>query len=315
MARTPDISVLIPSYNHAPWVVPAARSALSQEGVELEVVVVDDGSTDDSMVRLQEIRDARLQLIVQENRGLSHALNRALGVARGKWAKFLPSDDLLLPGCLPAQLAEVSGCRAVFCRPEVVDGALRQLTDPAPQAWFDLPARQGAALRRELVERNPLSAPCGLFDREAALSVGGFDASLRVAQDYDLWLKLASLGDLRCVPERRVRVRWHGDNQSAATTPASEAERAYALVSALVRDGLEVFAEDGSAAGRLGLLRALARSGMREVQPFMRRLAVEIRAGGGTIPQEPILEDLRGSAPELFRAGPWDDTESSSEQV
>ncbi len=313
MTSSLDISVLIPSYNHGAWVEDAARSALAQEGVALEVVVVDDGSSDDSVARLESIRDERLRLVVQKNRGLSRALNRALGMARGTWAKFLPSDDRLLPGCLQAQLADAAGCQAVFCRPEVLDGELRPLDDPAPQAWFDLPAREGAEVRRALVERNPLSAPCGLFERAAALSVGGFDASLRVTQDYDLWLKLASLGDLRCVPERRVQVRWHGDNQSTSATPTSEAERAYVLVSALVRDGLDAFVDDGTPTGRLDLLRALARGGLRETQPFQRRLAVAIRTAGGTIPREAALEGLRGIAPELFCDGSWEDSQPSAE--
>ncbi|MFP6662701.1 MAG: glycosyltransferase family A protein [Deltaproteobacteria bacterium] len=129
-ARIPEISVLIPSYNHAAWVVEAVQSVLVQKGVGFEIVVVDDGSSDDSVDRLRAIQDPRLSLIVQENRGLSRALNRALAAARGKWVKFLPSDDLLLPGCLQAQAAEVEGCVAVFCRPEVVDGALRPLSCP-----------------------------------------------------------------------------------------------------------------------------------------------------------------------------------------
>ncbi|MFP6662818.1 MAG: hypothetical protein VCC00_01285, partial [Deltaproteobacteria bacterium] len=184
-------------------------------------------------------------------------------------------------------------------------GALRPLHDPAPQAWFDLPALHGAALRSAMVERNPLSAACALFARAAALAVGGFDVSLRVAQDYDLWLKLASLGELRCSAERRVQVRWHGDNQSAVVTAASEAERAYALVSALVRDGLGAFTSAPTAAARLELLRALARSGLREVHPFLRTLALEIHVAGEVIPHEPLLAGLRGVAPELFRTEPW----------
>lgn len=304
MPRSPDISVLVPSWNHARWVEESVRSALAQEGVEAEVVVLDDGSEDDSVRRLRAIEGPGYRLLAHANRGLSRTLNRGLAEARGRWVKFLPSDDFLRPGCLRTQLGAADGAVAVFCLPEVVDAEGHALRDPAPQAWFDLPACEGSAVRRRLVERNPLCAPGALFSREAALSVGGFDASLRVAQDYDLWLRLAGRGVLRVVPERLVAVRWHGSNQSARATEASESERAYALVGALVRDGLgawtELFAQDEEGP-QPAFMRRLVASGLRETLPFVRRLALEWRQQGRDLPDAAWLEGLRGLAPELFR--------------
>src|SRR5581483_381484 len=178
----------------------------------------------------------------------------------------------------------------VFCLPEVVGADGRPLPDPAPQAWFDTAARDERELLVALVERNFLSAPGALFDRDLALAAGGFDPDMRVAQDYDLWLKLLPRCRARLVPERLVRVRWHGKNQSAVATPETEAERVRALVRTLAdvgRDGwIARFADDGggrlsraaAARGRRALAGALVRSGIEDVRALARALEGEADA-------------------------------------
>ncbi len=306
-AERPRVSVLVPSYDHEEFVVAAVRSVLDQTGVTVEVVAIDDGSRDGSLARLRTISDPRLHVLAQENRGLSRTLNRGLELARGRWVKMLPSDDLLEPGALARQVAqaEAASAVAVFCLPTVVDVANRPLADPAPQAWFDLEASDTGALLRALIARNPLCAPGALFDRAVALEVGGFDPSLRIAQDYDLWLRLLARGEGRLLPERLVRVRWHGANQSAAVTPASEAERAYVVVGALRRYGLDRLIEHFGPGGRVGLAAALVGSGLREAFPFARALLVAHRAAGGRIPPQASLQPLLSEAPELIRPGAW----------
>jgi rhamnosyltransferase len=285
---TPRTSVLIPSFNHGPFVLGAVQSALDQTENAIEVIVIDDGSTDDSLARLATIDDARVRVLSQENQGLSRTLNRGLELARAPWIKFLPSDDMLVPTCIELQLraADEIGRGVVFCLPEVVDAGGRPLADPAPQAWFDTAVRDGAEILGGLVERNFLSAPGALFERELALAVGGFDPELRVAQDYDLWLKLLPRGPARLIPDRLVRVRWHGANQSAVATPATEAERSRALLRAIDDVGLERwiarFAEGSSGRragvqGRRALAGALLRSGLPDAAALAERIALEAR--------------------------------------
>ena len=302
-----EVSVVVPSYDHAPFVASAVRSALDQVGVSLEVIAIDDGSRDDSVARLREIEDHRLTVVRQENRGLSRTLNRGLELARGRLVKMLPSDDLLEPGALARQAALVrsEGLAVAFSRPTVVDAGGRPLADPAPQAWFDIDAGDSRSLLRALVPRNPLCAPGALFERALALAVGGFDPSLRVAHDYDLWLRLLARGRGRLQPERLVRVRWHGDNQSATADASTEEERAYALVGALVRTGLAWWVERFAPGGRPALAVALMQSGLREVRPFARALLVEERARGARLPGFPELAPLLDEAPELARPGDW----------
>ena len=320
MSREILVTVLVPSYQHESFVVQAVESALAQSGVEVEVLAIDDGSTDGSVARLGAIADDRLRVIAQENRGLSRTLNRGLALARGRWVKMLPSDDLLEPGALARQL-ETAGedDLVVFSLPTVVDAENRPLPDPAPQAWFDLEAPDASALRRSLVERNAMCAPGALFLREAALEVGGFDPSLRIAQDYDLWMRLLECGGGRHLPERLVRVRWHGANQSGVVTSSSEAERAYALVGALVRCGLDWWTEQFEEGGRIALAESLIASGLREAMPFARSALVAHRAAGGSLERSEGLFALLDEAPELIRDGAWgsvgDTGETPSEEL
>lgn len=302
-----QVSVIVPSHDHEPFVAAAVESVLAQSGVQFEVIVIDDGSTDRSVERLEAIRDPRLRLLVQENSGLSRTLNRGLEEARGRFAKFLPSDDLLEPDGLAAQVdfAESAGRSLVFCRPTVVDAADQPLDDPAPQAWFDLDAADRRSILRASVSRNPLCAPSALFDRELARRVGGFDPSLRVAQDYDLWLRLLPHGEAAVEPNRRVRVRWHGANQSATATPSTEDERAYALVGSLVRCGLAQWAEWFAPSGWSRLAGALLASGLREARPFARAALVRARAEGEEFAEDVDLEPQLAGAPDLARAGLW----------
>ena len=307
MSFTPQVSVIVPSYDHEKFVASAVRSALDQQGVSVEVIAIDDGSTDGSHARLLEIEDDRLTVLRHENRGLSRTLNRGLEMARGRWVKMLPSDDCLESGALERQVkaAEAEGLGMVFSLPTVVDAKGAPASDPGPQAWFDIDAVDRDALLRALVPRNPLCAPGALFDRELALEVGGFDPSLRVAQDYDLWLKLLPRASARLLGERLVRVRWHGANQSAHVSASTESERAYALVQALVRDGLPYWIERFAPGGRTALAAALVESGLVEAKPFARGLLVDARACGEDLRAHEVLKPLLEEAPELIRPGDW----------
>src|SRR5262245_17742749 len=318
MATAPRATVIVPSFDHADFVVDAVESALAQSVPDVEVLVIDDGSRDGSRERLADLAqrgDPQLEVCLQQNRGLSRTLNRGLVEARGPWIKFLPSDDLLEPDCLARQLDQVArepALGVVFSLPTIIDAGGRPLADPAPQAWFDAPATERAALLTGLLERNFLCAPGALFSRDLARAVGGFEPSLRVAQDYDLWLRLLTRAPGRLLPERLVRVRWHGRNQSAHATASTEAERAYALVHALTTAGLDRWiawlreARGGDeVTARIELAAALVRSGLLEVRPFAQSLIAEARALGAEPPTNPELAALLENAPELRRPGRW----------
>lgn len=193
----PAVSVVLPTHDRAATVVEAARSVLDQRDVQLELIVVDDASTDDSAERLAAIDDARLVVVrLESNVGGAAARNAGIARARHDWIAFQDSDDLWRPEKLRRQLrrlcegdAEVAYC--AFER-ESADGRRRRVP-PAP-------APQGQLLDRLLVE-NFIGTPALVVRRELLRRVGGFDEALGRFQDWELAIRLAAASEIVCVDE------------------------------------------------------------------------------------------------------------------
>jgi len=185
----PSVSVVIPTYNRAHLLPRALASVLSQEGV-LEVLVVDDGSSDDTEAVVKGFGDPRLRYLRQpRNLGAAAARNRGLREARGEFIALLDSDDEWLPGKLALQLALFRRLPAtvgmVYTGSETVDSrGIRQS--------LLLPTVRGD-IHHRLLERNLLhGAPSNaLLRREAVARIGGFDEAMPAIEDYDYWLRLS----------------------------------------------------------------------------------------------------------------------------
>ncbi len=218
-------SVAIPVFNRRDLVRKALESALNQNVPGLEILVVDNCSTDGTWEILQTYQDPRLRLVRNdENVGLFGNFNRCLALARGTYLRFLCSDDILIPGCLESEI------RIMKAHPEVallstagqlVDAEDRSLgsvaddmspgiyTGPsAIRAWFDFFSSYG---------RNPFNYPSGvLFRREAALQVGEFDASMRLAGDVNFYLKVLEHGELAITNVLGCKVLVHEQQEQVA---------------------------------------------------------------------------------------------------
>jgi glycosyltransferase involved in cell wall biosynthesis len=185
-------SVVISTYNRARVVTRAIRSVLDQQGVELELVVVDDGSTDDTAKVLDELSDPRLRVVHRANGGSSAARNSGIAAATGDWVAFLDDDDAALPGWLSC-LAEMTGdgVGVVCCAAEYRsrDGALVEIAWPGADSLFD--------------NRTALFL-AGTFAARADLlrSVGGFDERLACSENTDVGLRL-----LTGLVERDLEIR------------------------------------------------------------------------------------------------------------
>jgi glycosyltransferase involved in cell wall biosynthesis len=189
---TPQVSVVIATRNRWPLLsTHALPSALGQEEVELEVIVVDDASTDDTEARLREVRDPRLRVIRNErNRKLPAARNTGAAAARGEWLAFLDDDDLWAPRKLRLQLNAAAEQRAdwAYGAALVVDLERRVLgRDPLPEP---------AALAGLLQTGNyvPGGGSNVVVRAETVHRLGGFDEQLRFFEDWDLWLRLLAVG-------------------------------------------------------------------------------------------------------------------------
>jgi glycosyltransferase involved in cell wall biosynthesis len=186
----PAITVIIPTYNNAPYLPLALTSIFEQDFTAYEIIVVDDGSTDDT-VRLLEPFAGRIQYIYQENAGSAAARNRGLGLARGQFVVFLDADDLLLPGKLRQQVAylrERPSLGYVHSGWHQVDenGRLLQTVEP----WHQVPALTLEAwLQYKTVQLGAI-----MFRRRWLEQVGGLDPTLRQAHDVDLMLRLSLAG-------------------------------------------------------------------------------------------------------------------------
>ncbi len=189
----PLISVVIPTYNRAHVVGRAIKSVLAQTLPDFECIVVDDGSTDETVQLVEGFRDPRIRLVrLAENGGVSRARNAGIQAARGEWVAFLDSDDEWLPRKLELQLARLRDSGAprmtvVYCRCYVHDESTH-LTKQTRLVF------EGDVFNHLLGGWRPPTASVCMVHRASLLGVGGFDERLPVSEDYDLWLRLAESG-------------------------------------------------------------------------------------------------------------------------
>lgn len=219
----PAISIIIPSYNHSHFIEQAVRSVLEQSYKDLELIVIDDGSQDDSLARLATFTDKRLRIIAQENRGAHAAINRGLTESQGHYLGILNSDDVYAPGRLEQMLPILEGNSDIGLLSsyiEVIDGAGKTLgvkrgyanLEPWPLPFVAESFRGGVDNRAALLTENYLATTSNfLFRRSWYEAIGAF-LPLRYTHDWDFALRMASVADIKVIPEPLLQYRIHGNN-------------------------------------------------------------------------------------------------------
>jgi glycosyltransferase involved in cell wall biosynthesis len=187
-------------HNGEPWLADAVGSILAQTLSDLELIVVDDGSTDGTHERLATIREPRLHVLRQSRRGQTAALNRGLHAARAPLIARIDADDVALPERLARQAAFLAG------HPEVglLGTAAHEITPAGAIVRTLTPPDDDQGLRRALMRANPFIHSSVMFRRALLDAVGHYDESFAVAQDYDLWLRMSRLTRLASLPEPLV---------------------------------------------------------------------------------------------------------------
>lgn len=208
-SRKPLVSVVIPTYNNAHYIRQAVDSALSQTYSSYEVIVIDDGSTDETCSVLRPY-NGRIQYICQDNQGVSSARNHGIRIARGEFISFLDSDDYFLPNKLAEQISafEIMPSLGILHSGwRMVNEEGQKVKDVEP--WSYAPQLD---LERWLLWK-PVLLGAMMFRKEYLEKAGGFDTSLRQAEDVDLTLRLALMG-CKAVWLRKPTVcyRLHGGN-------------------------------------------------------------------------------------------------------
>jgi len=193
----PQFSVIIPTYNRREFLQKAVATVLSQTFGDWELIIVDDGSTDDTAAMVAGYTDARIRCVVQENQGPAAARNYGLRLATAPWAAFLDSDDWWLPEKLQRAQEFIERCPeiSVFHTKEV---------------WF----RRGKFLPQKRRHQKPdgrvyrqalplccISISTAVVRRSVFEQVGVFDESFEACEDYDLWLRITSRYEVRLIPE------------------------------------------------------------------------------------------------------------------
>jgi glycosyltransferase involved in cell wall biosynthesis len=184
--RPPLVSVIIPTYNRWPMIAEAVESVLTQTFNAFELIVVDDGSTDNT-ARLLSSSDSRLKIFSQPHAGVAAARNAGVAISLGKYIAFLDSDDLWLPAKLATQADFMERNSGVhICQTEEI--WIRGGARVNPKARHRKP--EGDIFRRSL-ELCLVSPSAVMMTKELFNLAGGFDETLPVCEDYDLWLRIA----------------------------------------------------------------------------------------------------------------------------
>ncbi len=198
------ISVIVPAHNAAMTLDRTLASLRAQTFRGWEAIVIDDGSSDRSprIARAHGKDDPRIRLVCQQQRGVSAARNAGLAVAQGEWIVFLDADDTLRPGHLAAMLDAAAGAPdagLLHCGWQRV---------AAGKPWRARhPARPIADPMRETARTCPFAIHAALTRRSDIAAAGGFDPALRIAEDWDLWQRLARIGvAFAAVPDLTVDV-------------------------------------------------------------------------------------------------------------
>lgn len=204
----PSVSVIIPTYNCASMLKEAIQSVLEQTYADYEVIVVDDGSIDNTCEVVNTFTDERIRYVFQENRGRSAARNHGINLAQGKYIAFLDSDDLFLPTKLEKQ---------VSCM-EKNPGVLLSHTSYLRvnvRGEFIAEVKSGTFSGKvypNILRRCPTATPTVMIRKEALGENLRFEETIHIGEDVILWTQLAKKSKFIGITEPLTKVRIHGGN-------------------------------------------------------------------------------------------------------
>jgi glycosyltransferase involved in cell wall biosynthesis len=231
--KKPVVSVIIPTYNRAHYVTEAIQSVLDQSYQDFEIIVVDDGSTDNTREAVTSFKDPRLKYFCQENQGVCVARNNGIHISNGEYIYFLDSDDALLEKTLE------KGVRILDRHPDVAlsHGCAYPMDERG--RVFDLPKskniRPGVYRGTEEILNflrygNYFCPSLTIVRRSSIIDVGLFDPAFRSgSEDFELWVRLAKKYAVSCIVDPVAKLRVHSSSMTASRD-LNEMEKSHHLI-------------------------------------------------------------------------------------
>lgn len=216
------VSVCIPAYNSSRYIAGTIESVLNQTYRNIEVVVVDDCSKDNTVEIIKSIKDSRVRLICNEkNLGMTGNWNKCIRESKGKYVKLLPGDDFIYKDCIERSLAVLKKHKEVSL---VVVGS--HLVDDDNKVigkyahWPNEGIIKGERIAKKSVMLNNFfgNPVCALFRREDFEKTGCFDPNIPYILDFDLWLSLSAIGNVAVIKEKLSAFRVRKDSNTGVLT-------------------------------------------------------------------------------------------------
>jgi glycosyltransferase involved in cell wall biosynthesis len=231
----PLVSICIPTYNGAPWIRETINSALAQSYKSLEVLIVDDASSDDTVEQVRSFKDERIRLVINEkNVGLTANWNRCVELARGDFIKFLFQDDILYSGCIEKQaglLLTHENLGLVFSARDIIleGNVAKEVTDEwlltcrTPHTQFESlqEVNGGRSLFLQCLRKgfrgNWVGEPSSVMIRKDCFHrLGAFNPNLVQVCDLEMWLRIMFSYDIGFIREKLSAFRFHAASASMA---------------------------------------------------------------------------------------------------
>ena len=219
----PELTVSMPAYNTEKYIGEAIESVLRQEGIDFELIVVDDGSQDDTSEVVQSFKDPRIKLIInKKNMGIAYCHNLVIDESRSPFIAHVDSDDLVLPDAFQKMVNELksySDIGQAHCYYFIVDEDGRATRDAfrGGKKYFLENRKPDMDYKRELIFQGRVMNGLRTYRKEVFDTVGKFDENIRWGEDYDMALRIIDKFEIKLVPEFLYCARKHKSN----TTPSS----------------------------------------------------------------------------------------------
>lgn len=224
----PEVSILMPSYNYEKYIAKAIDSVISQSFTNWELIIIDDGSKDDSVNIIRQYKDKRIKLYTQSNHGVTKTLNRALNISKGKYICFLDADDKYHPDKIKSQIKLMNkGYDLVVTKVEAIDekGA-KSVFDHFDSSWnsYDSNIILGKDINFEFLHKNYFCKSSVMLKKSIFEEYGIFNEKLITAYDLELWLRF--LSKIKVVRHKDILTyyRWHNENETATNNLRIRAE-------------------------------------------------------------------------------------------